>query len=39
MRHSSGKKREKKARQTDPTAEGPNFAIAAPLLLEKTHLR
>jgi hypothetical protein len=39
MRHSSGKKREKKAREADLTAEGPNFAIAVRLLLEKTHLR
>ena len=39
MRQLSGKTREKKAREVVRTAEGPNFATAARLLLEKTHLR
>src|SRR5262249_10144630 len=38
-RQSSGKNREKKARKVARTTEGPEFAIAARLLLEKTHLR
>ena len=37
-RQSSGKRREKRAREADLTAGKPNVAIAARLLLEKTHL-
>ena len=38
-RQSSGKTREKRAREVVRTTKGPIFAIAARLLLEKTHLR
>src|SRR5450432_47116 len=38
-RHSSGKKREKRAWKTVLTDEGPMFATAVRQLLEKTHLR
>ena len=39
MRQSSGKKREKRAREAVRTTEGPTLATAARLLLEKTHPR